>query len=685
METIASSVTLGILMILQCVNEIEACFLFAFPHSFLTLTRLYLRLTKLYQTKARTDGRELLNRLQHLIHLLDELEQSAKSILEGHGMNNGVTKETRNIAKGIKESASELRDFASSLRPAINDSEAEEDSGDDPTDTIRRNMEKSNATSLEAVKSALASILPMLDPAPHTSIFGFEVQRGCMLSRYRGARQLWVQRPAGGMLDVIHFPAYNRRNQQQPDPSTRPRNTKAVLYCNPNAGLVEVAAGLSFTGGNVPTTDPNNAHDDTWIDYYTELGFDVYAFNYAGYGRSFGTTLCVRGKNASGDQYPGSLAQFGRILRSGLCAFQPTPDSFRADGVAVALYLLNDLTIQQLVIHGESIGGMAAAGAANHLSNNPLYEKKLSLLLCDRTFCNLEAIAQRLVGEWSGYAIRFLTPFWNTDIAGDYLATKCPKVLASDATDVIISEASSLKTGVALWKELHRGITTTKGIGWVPETPLQYRMADWEDCCVNDSRYLPANALFQAQPPVWPTDKHISFEETFHFAACCKRIAKLAKATSRATPRDEEFASSLTPTSQPFIMQAWITLACCDGLTGATLGVATKRGFDATVAWLCSCVVFGGQVVVQRAEQRIQLPLSERNALEIIPTDFDGRPSSYEDHEEEGTYLFPKPIPVVIESLLSYLEMCDEVISKGKYQTNTLRKDVAIDFACSVL
>ena len=335
-----------------------------------------------------------------------------------------------------------------------------------------------------------------------------------------------------------------------------------------------------------------------------------------------------------------------------------------------------DLGIQQLIIHGESIGGLAAAGTARQLSRSPSFAKKLSLLICDRTFCNLEAIAQRLVGGWSGYAIRFLTPFWNTDVAGDYLASTCPKILASDAADIIISEASSLKAGVALWKELHRGIATTKGIGWIPEIPLQYRMTDWENCCVNgnDSRFLPANSLFRAQPPVWPGDKHVSFEEAFHFAACCKRIAKFAKAAARSasasSSRDEEFANALNSNQsqqpQPLILQAWIVLACCDGLTGMTLGVATKRGFDGTVTWLCSGLIFGGQVIVERAQRRLRLQGGGPETVDIIPRDFDARPAGYQHHEQEGTVLYPKPIPVVLESLISYLEAGDEAISKCK-------------------
>jgi hypothetical protein len=308
------------------------------------------------------------------------------------------------------------------------------------------------------------------------------------------------------------------------------------------------------------------------------------------------------------------------------------------------------------------------------ISHSPM-SRKLSLLICDRTFCNLEAIAQRLVGDWSGYAIRCLTPTWNTDVAGDFLSTTCSKVLASDAADVIIAEPSSLKSGVALWKELHRGLVKTRGIGWVPETPLQYRMADWENCCVNDSRYVAPTALFRAQHPAWPRDKHVSFEEAFHFAACCKRIGRLATQVARASSREVEQNGLFDANSsqQPLVVQAWATLGCCDGLTGATLGVATKRGFDATVTWLCACLIFGGQVVAERAERRmLQHQQGSTAGLEVTPSDFDDRPSEFQTLEQDPSIMFPKPIPVVLESLLAFLDAGDGAIASRKFQ-NGLR------------
>lgn len=143
-----------------------------------------------------------------------------------------------------------------------------------------------------------------------------------------------------------------------------------------------------------------------------------------------------------------------------------------------------------MVIHGESIGGVAASGAARKLTESAFLKDKVALLVCDRTFCNLEAVAQRLVGSWTGYAIRALAPFWSTDVAGDFLAANCPKVVANDCADAIIADASSLKSGIAFWKEIQRGVDSTKGVGWIMEAPVEYRMADWENVCVNGKNFV---------------------------------------------------------------------------------------------------------------------------------------------------------------------------------------------------
>lgn len=608
----------------------------------------------LLQPEARADGRELLERLQALLDLIDNMTHEGSSLLHHPGVNSAAPNPTiAGLAKQVMQMCREMKDFSVRLRPNTNGdrSSTTEDDDNDPAASVRQQL---SGGAMEAVKTGVSSILPMLDPSPHTSIFGLDVQRGCMMSRYHGARQIWVRRPTGGLIDVLHFPAINQNG------SPVQGNGKALLYCNPNAGLIEVAGGMSLVGGNLPSTE-GSGQGETWIDFYTSIGFDVYLYNYAGYGRSYGTTYCSSIPPWARPHSPGSLARLYRIFLSCLCHFQPTPDTLRADGYAVAEHILNDAGVQQLVIHGESIGGVAASGTARKLSLIPNVRNKLSLLICDRTFCNLEAVAQRLVGGWTGYAIRTLTLFsWSTDVAGDFLAAACPKVVANDAADAMISDEASLKSGIALWREIHRGIATTKGIAWQREVPLQYRMAEFENVCVNDSRYVTGN-FFQAKAPTWPNDKHLSVEEAFHFAACCKRIGKLATLKMRGLSQSQGLeidSQGVAQPSRPLIMEAWKYLSTCDGLTGATLGFAVKRGFDATVAWLCACLVFGGQTLVDAAEQR-------GGELAIVPNDFDTRPPGYTAEEREGV-VFPKPIPEVVERLAYFASSEDAEIRSCK-------------------
>ena len=374
--------------------------------------------------------------------------------------------------------------------------------------------------------------------------------------------------------------------------------------------------------------------------------------------------------------------------------------------------------VDELVIHGESIGGMAAAGAARALtttttavgatSTTPTKSKSVStLLICDRTFCNLEAIAQRLVGQWTGNAIRLLTPGWSTDVARDYLEAQCSKICANDCADEIIHDYSSLKAGLSFAGELTKG--QTKNVGWMMSAPLEYRMADLDNVGVANSRVLACgngNSYQRTKnPPTWPADKHVSWSEAYHFAACVKRIGKLATAAKKRMQRDSGLSNeeaedeegvevsysssdnessstqssplantdrssssmqkmkvSETKKTATLLIKLWNSLACCDGLCGHPLGHVVKEGFDCTISWLCCTVMFGSQVLAERAEkrwdkQRSSLDASptglDDNSYVFLPEDFDLRPNDGYQWGDEGdvTRQYPLPIPVVLSSL----------------------------------
>lgn len=247
---------------------------------------------------------------------MDRLEAQAKQLLENTtGTAQQISPSVKMTSNSMGIAASELRDFIESLKPCSpeNGSDSDEE-GDLSMDDVRRRFEEQNGSIMDSIKAGLSSILPMLDPPLHTSIFGFDLQRGCMLSRYLGARQLWVQRQEGGMIDVIHIPARIHDKPLQ-------RSTKAVLYCNPNAGLIEVATGMSLAGGNVEADGAMN--ENCWTDFYTNLGFDVYLFNYAGFGRSYGAGYCGIGKRGGEEPYiEGAMGRIRRIGHSTFCGFQ---------------------------------------------------------------------------------------------------------------------------------------------------------------------------------------------------------------------------------------------------------------------------------------------------------------------------------------------------------------------------
>jgi len=617
--------------------------------------------------EAQADGRRLMGSLGKVLIEINALERHGSTLLNNSGRfvpQDAMNDQVKQSAQSLLQVAMELKNLLPGLaiEAATNESDDFDDEDEDVTmDSVRRRLEKEGGGSTwDAISAAAGSILPMLDPPPHKSIFGLDVLRGTVLSRYKGASQLWVRRPAGaGRIDGFHIPA-----SQNWDPASG-RNRKAVLYCNPNAGLIEVATGISLASGNCTQVQGSDGEEACWTDYYTQKGYDVYLFNYAGFGRSHGTASTGNTSRAAG-----CLGTCYRILRGAFVEFKPTPETLRTDAFAFGSHLINELGVDSLILHGESIGGMAAAGAGRGLTNMESTRDKVALLICDRTFANLQAIAQRLVGAWTAPAITSLVPLWNTDVAADFLAATCPKLVAQDHADAIIADSGSLKAGIALWKEVRRE-TSTKAIGYAMDAPVEYRVADWENVGVIESRLVPATSTL-IQPPSWPTDKHITTRDGFHFAACARRIGKMSTQERKAnrsrvnTASDEEQgfevdhdgnSSSNNGSSQQqgngetALVNAWKVLACCDGLCGSPLGAAVKQGNDWTLTWLCCTLTFGGQEVVSSAEKRSG---TSSEQLTIAASDFDSRPNGYQTEENE-MMVHPKPIPEVLATLKKLL------------------------------
>ncbi|CAM9805465.1 unnamed protein product, partial [Hapterophycus canaliculatus] len=109
-----------------------------------------------------------------------------------------------------------------------------------------------------------------------------------------------------------------------------------------------------------------------------------------------------------------------------------SPDSINRDVREVVEYLRDQVGVTRLAVHGESIGGVAAASVARNSQAcfrvmRAVCCMRVDLLVLDRSFASLSAVAQRLMGGWTKWAIWGFTG-WDVHVAGDYLACRCYKV-----------------------------------------------------------------------------------------------------------------------------------------------------------------------------------------------------------------------------------------------------------------
>lgn len=235
-----------------------------------------------------------------------------------------------------------------------------------------------------------------------------------------------------------------------------------------------------------------------------------------------------------------------------------------------------------------------------------------------------------------------------------------------------------------------------------------------------ESRFSKTAAALMTTP-IWPKDRHFTVTEVFHFAACVRRIFKLASfANTNPTMNTKEgsfpstnnassssssegielcfsgdsngdltasieensnesyiLASPLLPISKQtnyppvsfFILDVWKILARCDGLYGLTLGSAVQGGgADNIVSWLCSAVVFGCQTLSFSVEKRINNASNSslRNNTKLLKSrnDWTSHEVELEDfsaHLKSFSLTAPCPIaiPEVVMLLRGKIDTCN--------------------------
>ncbi|KDO27420.1 hypothetical protein SPRG_07008 [Saprolegnia parasitica CBS 223.65] len=297
---------------------------------------------------------------------------------------------------------------------------------------------------------------------------------------------------------------------------------RTVILCNPNCGLYEF-----------------HHFQSDWIQFYTKLGINVFLFNYRGYGRTKG---------------------------------YPSPHANNLDGMAVAAYLRNDKSIQRLAIHGESIGGMVATHVAKHADG-------IELLIADRTFANLPAVAQRLVASWAGRALSCVTR-WQTDNVTNYLDATCHKVVCCDPCDEIIADGSSLKAGIALRLELgDLQAQTPKARPAAPRRLAACAPVGYEAVSELSTEVVIGKPLTEAI--------------VAKFARHLLRIADRAKDAMELEMTDATVIDVDDAGHAKDLIALWSAIASLDGHCGQTLFYAAGSGLEGIRAWTTSFIVWG--------------------------------------------------------------------------------------------
>jgi len=420
------------------------------------------------------------------------------------------------------------------------------------------------ARALVDAGAALARLARYPCPPPADSPLGLDLLRAEFARAY-GARQVWIAGADGHRVDAcVVPPGFGRAG---PLPARGPDDGDAgvgdgrgdlaprccwgkrdggggaaagpargaaaavptVLFFSPNAVLYE-----SF--GMAPLDGPS------WVATYARLGLQVVVWNGRGYGRTRGT---------------------------------PRPAANAADALAIAAYLRETCGVPKLLLHGESIGGMAAARVAAALAppRAAAAPRPDVALVADRTFSNLPVEAQYLVGVSAVAPLLRAVTGWapaETDSLAAFSIADCPKLVANDCRDHMIPDAASLKAGLAgayalgdrapRKRSLAGALRLSDGGRGPPPPPAPAALAG-----------LRAGAPLTAAA-------------VDHCYAACRHVFRVARDEARGAEGDLEAAGRRAT------VDAASVIARVDGGCGMALGQAVTGDVGELAAW-ASCAV----------------------------------------------------------------------------------------------
>lgn len=448
-------------------------------------------------------------------------------------------------ATNVARCARALSQAAADLHPSETDEAPS-------TAAAARVMKDAGGFVLRALKGGLC-------PAASGATAGLGLLRAEFVRRYDG-RQVWVDGvdccvvppfKKGTHVDVEAPPPSPKaggccRRHQDPGAVAQPIAT--VLFFAPNAVLYE-SCGMAPADGA------------SWVATYARLGYQVVVWNARGYGRTRGT---------------------------------PAPAATRQDARAVATYLLERCGVPRLLLHGESIGGLAACGTADALTNQTTHR---IALVADRTFSDLRCEAQYLTGLDACSALLRLVTGWSandTDGVGAFLRAKCAKLAANDCRDHMIPDAASMKSGIGQRHAFGHAACTSVHLSGALK--------------LSDAR---------KEPPAASPAPALSEPAVAHLTACVRHVHRASRAVARA-----HFSGARTAGADAVLVAASV-LGRVDGGCGSSLGRSCERGLGDARAWVSAVAAWphGAERSLLRAR--------------LCVRHHDDSDSDYEDDEED--------------------------------------------------
>ena len=374
-------------------------------------------------------------------------------------------------------------------------------------------------------------------------------------------------------------------------------------------------------------------------------------FNYASYGRSWmqPENLLDRLKIVLGVSENScctlSLKHDGIAVFNAVTAAEASAASSAsaASGTSSAL-----LPLTTIVVHGESIGGMVAVAIASSpaAQEAPVPKK---LLVVDRSFWSLNAVAQRMLHPFLGILQHSTAPGWTSDVVADYALVPASwrRLLAYDAVgDGIIHYEASFVSGVSVRR------TIACGAGWKFEIDGDdwSTLEGWEERVRRNTQ--PDDEEIELLKKSFPRE-HLK-DKMRLFAGAVRaigirttRMNKEMKYLSQGGEFSDDESSdedrgerdeggerreedverggrAVVPYFQDLNV-VWSNLSLCDGLAGITLGAAAKMSRDGVYCWVSSSLEFGASVVLSRIRDRMKtVGNMEGKVWEVVDADWGG-------------------------------------------------------------